>query len=766
MENIFDDDIKPITRVDFGILSNDEIKRMSALGKDSIGIEIIDLYDNMEPQRGGLIDTRMGVTDGNIDCATCGLDAINCVGHFGHIELAEPVFHMGFIMYVKNILNCVCLKCSKLLVTKNEDELSNMLKNKSNKARFNEVRGLVKNVKYCEKPGYGCGTPVSKIKIESKKGSNIIYIISETTIPSDEGGKKKIRQIITPSTCYDILSNISDTDCRMMGIDPEKCRPETMIHKIFPVPPVATRPSARVDFMASSTKEDHLTHKLADIIKENIRIRKHKESETTSKFSQDYIHLLQFHVGTYFDNEMTYFAKAEQRGKVTNSLSKRLKGKTGRIRNNLMGKRVDFSARTVITPDPSLDVNQMAVPIAIAMDITFPEVVTPNNIEEMDKLVKNGRHKYPGANFVFPVGSMGGRRKVLPIDLRYRDDITLRFGDIVERHVRDNDYVLLNRQPTLHKMSMMGHRIKVINNPKLKTFRLNLAVTKSYNADFDGDEMNIFVPQNIETQIELEDIADVKRQFINAGISAPLIGVVQDGLIGSYNITNPAVRIDWRDAMNLIACTTFDRFDEFTKDREYTGSEIFSMIIPKRINSSSGDLVVKNGQIISGQVKNTHIGTKKTNSLIHQIWNEYGMDTTKDFVDNVQRLVNNFNLLNGFSVGIGDISTSLDLEKQIRNMIETKKLQVYHLITEMENNPGLLDAETFEKSIYGELDSILGNVSKFVIENCKPDNNFIIMLNSGSKGGEVNLGQMGACVGQQSIEGTRIKKKLNNKTTR
>jgi DNA-directed RNA polymerase II subunit RPB1 len=249
-------------------------------------------------------------------------------------------------------------------------------------------------------------------------------------------------------------------------------------------------------------------------------------NESTAKYSQDNINLMQYHVATYFDNDSVSIPKSEQGGKPVKTLASRLKGKQGRIRGNLMGKRVDFSARTVITPDPTIDINQLGVPLKVAMNLTFPEVVTPNNIEHLQKLVKNGSNVYPGANFVFPVSRMTGSDRVLPIVLRYRKyKVELIYGYIVERHIVDDDFVLLNRQPTLHKLSMMGHRIKVIHDDNLATFRLNVAATTPYNADFDGDEMNIFLPQSIQTQIELEEIADVKRQIISPATSTPIIGI-------------------------------------------------------------------------------------------------------------------------------------------------------------------------------------------------------------------------------------------------
>lgn len=775
--NLNDENIRPIDSIELNTWPNSGILEYSALGKDSLGIAVPDLYESLEPKKGGLIDLLMGTTQNDFDCQTCGLNSAECIGHFGHIVLAEPVFHMGYIDFVKKILQCVCLKCSKLLVYKNEDELLEMVKTKTGKARFAEIRNISKNVTYCQRPNYGCGTPVSKIKKEAKKTTCSINLVAELNVVNvtdgdkhkEEGeytdNRKKVKQILTPEICYDILKNISDIDCLIMGFDPKKSRPEDMIYKIFPVPPVAVRPSTKADFLASSTMEDDLTHKIADIVKANTRIRSQKEStnETAVKFNQQNVHLLQYSIASYYDNESSLIPKCERRGKVFKSLTARLKGKEGRIRGNLMGKRVDFSARTVITPDPTIDVNELGMPKKIAMNLTFPEIVTPYNIERLDKLVRNGRDKYPGANFVFQ--SNNSYRKPLHIDLRYRKDkIELKLGDIVERHIVSGDYVLLNRQPTLHKLSMMGHKIKVIDNDDLSTFRLCPNVTKPYNADFDGDEMNVFLPQSEQTKLELEEIADVKKQIITPATSVPIIGAVQDNMLGAYNLTAPNMRIPWKDAMNIISYTNVDDFSSLKKNKEYTGQELFSLIIPKKINTVNAGLKVENGVIIEGQLKSAHLGSKKAGSLIHLTWDQYGDEVTKTFLDNMSRLVNNFNLVRGFTVGIGDIIISKEVQDQKHKIFETKKLQVNHMITEMENNPDLLDAELFEKTTNEELTSVRDDVSKLTLNSLDVSNNFSIMINAGSKGDVVNVGQMGGCLGQQAVEGKRIQKKLNNRS--
>ncbi|CAH6421790.1 DNA-directed RNA polymerase subunit RPB1, partial [uncultured virus] len=239
---------------------------------------------------------------------------------------------------------------------------------------------------------------------------------------------------------------------------------------------------------------------------------------------------------------------------------------------------------------------------------------------------------------------------------------------------------------------------------------------------------------------------------------------VQDGLLGAYNLTAPTMRIEWKDAMNIVSYTTLDDFSAFKKGQEYTGAQLFSVIIPSNISTKNAGLDVENGIIKSGRLKKEHLGAKKPNSLIHLIWDEYGIDETKTFLDNTQKIVNNFNLLNGFTVGIGDIEITPQIEQDLFKLFENKELKIDHLITEMENNPDLMDNDMFELTIYSELNSIRENVSKLIMTNLSPNNNFNIMISSGSKGEAINMGQMACCIGQQAVEGKRIQKKVNHRS--
>jgi DNA-directed RNA polymerase II subunit RPB1 len=763
----YDRNIRQIDHIDFDVLPNEEIRNKSAFGKDTHGTMLPELYDNGEPRKDGLADPRLGTIDINTICATCGFDTNFCPGHTGHMNLAEPIFHIGYLGNIKKILDCICLKCSRVLIHKNKSKLDDILKTKIGKIRLSEVYNAVKNITNCPK----CGTTVSKVRLEIKKSTATILMIAETDLENikDENiqmmGKKKLKLVLTPEIVYEKLKNISDDDCILLGMDPKRTRPENMIHTVFLIPPLAIRPAAKGDFLGGAMMEDGLTHRLVEIVRSNYRIFKQKESagENTSKYISDNTTLLQIHIATYFDKDQISTPKSDQ--SKERSLAPSLKGKEGRIRNNLMGKRTDFTARTVITSDPVIDYNEVRIPVKIAMTLTFPEVVGPSNIEYLTGLVRRGRYNYPGANFVFPASNITSGQYIRPLDLRIKkEQVELRYGDIVERHLLTGDIVLLNRQPTLHKQSMMGHRIKVINNLDLMTFGLSVAIVKPYNADFDGDEMNIFCPQSIQTQMELEEIADVKKQIISPSSSRTSIGLAQDGLIGAYNLTAPNMRINWRNSMNIISYTSFEKFNTFKKDKNYNGHELFTNIIPPGINIIDGSLVIKDSVLESGRLTKDALGEKK-NFAIHQIiWDGYGSDETKRFIDNSQRLIHNFNLYNGFTVGYGDAVISDVIKVDIDKLFATKAQKVNNMIAEIENNPNLMERDVFEFKLMQEMGNTLSEVGKLIMKNLSPENNFNIMFSSGSKGSVANIAQISGCMGFQAVEGHLPPKKYNNRS--
>jgi len=343
----YSENVKSIKRIDFCVFTNKEVKMHSAVSNDPFGINLPESYENYEPKKGGLVDLRLGTCDIYLPCTTCGLNSIDCPGHFGHTELAEPVFHYGFLLHLKSLLQCICLQCSKILVDK-VDTLFKKALNKKSESRFKEMKALTKNITYC----FNCGTPVGKIKKEEKESTCSLKLILEREVGmqlvDEKTGEvtdsvKKILRVLSARDCYNIFKNLSDTECFLLGFNPKQVRPEDLILTRFPIPPVIIRPTAKIDFLQSSTMEDSLTLKIADIITANKRIRTQMDKEVVSNelsnYNQDITNLLQYHVATYFDNESCTLPRSEFKtgGRPTKSISDRIKSKHGRVRSNLMG---------------------------------------------------------------------------------------------------------------------------------------------------------------------------------------------------------------------------------------------------------------------------------------------------------------------------------------------------------------------------------------------------------------------------------------------
>ena len=485
-----------------------------------------------------------------------------------------------------------------------------------------------------------------------------------------------------------------------------------------------------------------------------------------STYGQDFRPLLQFHIATYFDNESASLPRSEFKtgNKPTKSISDRIKAKTGRVRSNLMGKRVDFSARSVITSDPYINIDEVGVPLKVAMNLTIPEEVTPKNIKHLTQLVKNGSKNYPGANYILRKIFVNGKSINQRIDLKYRKkDIKLSYGDIVRRHIVNGDYVLFNRQPTLHKPSMMGHRIHVLIRDDCNTFRMNVSVTEPYNADFDGDEMNIHLAQSIQARNELARITNVKYQIVGAKDSSPIIGCVQDSVSGAFLLSSDNTLLELDECSNLISNSKNDYFD-FKKGKKYTGKELFSRIIPDGINSSKGTkFQIKDGSLVKGRLDKSQLASKK-NSIIHYVWDKYGADETQKFIDNSQRVILNYLLLRGLSIGFGDCILEKPIFDKIQNYVNTKLLDSKIQITQYENDQDKISPDIIESSIQSELSALGANVGKIIMDSLDETNNFYVLIKSGAKGNNTNIQKGFGCIGQISVEGKRIQKKVNGRT--
>ena len=784
---------KRIASMQFGTLGPEEIVRCSVAE-----IDTADSFEKGRPKLGGLADPRMGTMDRSMPCQTCSGNVQECPGHFGHHRLGAPIYHTGYVKHVLKVMRCVCFSCSRLLVDKTDPKYKAAMKVQKPQARLAKIYALAAGKHTCEFAGEdapgadvdevgrgGCGHPqpdlkvdeTLRIKAEFKRRGN-----SDNDMVQLPDALER-EMVVTPDKARNILKRISDEDCKALGMDPRYSRPEWMILTVLPIPPLAVRPSVQAD--SSTRSEDDLTHKLAEIIRTSKELRKLQAQGAAQHQTNDLTQLLQFHVQCFFDNSMTGQPRSLLKsGRPIKSIAERLKGKEGRIRGNLMGKRVDFSARTVITGDSVIDIDQLGVPWTIALNLTIPETVTTYNLEKLDALVNNGPHPPPGETGARYIIYEDGQR----LDLRFlKRGRHLEYGYKVERHLNDGDVVLFNRQPSLHKMSIMGHRIKIM---PFSTFRLNLSVTSPYNADFDGDEMNMHVPQTNETKAEALELMMVPKMIVSPQANKPVIGIVQDTLLACRIVTKRDTFIGKELFMNILMW--LEDWDgqvpqpAILKPRPlWTGKQLFNLIIPKGTNCrrvaawhpehdpedfSVGDtqVLIEDGVLLCGNLCKKTLGSS-SGSLIHCIWMDHGPDAARAFLHQTQTLATYWLMQHGFTVGIGDTVADDATMETINKIIGDAKLEVKKLIDkaqhgELEAQPGRTMVETFEGKVNSTLNQARDAAGKSAQGSLAEHNHVKLMVTGGSKGSFINISQMSACVGQQNVEGKRIPFGFVNRT--
>ena len=752
-------DLDSVVGIQFGIFSPDEIVKRSV-------VEVINqsTYDGNEPKIGGLFDPRMGVLDNGKNCRSCGQTNHGCPGHFGHYRLARPVYFIQFLPMIRNVLRCVCIRCGKLLIDKNNHA---RITKRRGESRWKAVLDACSKVLRCgQETEDGCGT----VRPKSFQVEGIARIVAEwNPIPSAEeevvkdAPKKVVKQPLEVEYVLRLFRQILDEDVDFMGLSRFWCRPDWMICTVLPIPPPQVRPSVVQD--NNQRSEDDLTHKLFEIIKSNKKLQEQINKNANRNTIDELTTLLQYHVATLVDNKIPGVAPSAQRGgRPLKSLQQRIGSKEGRVRYNIQGKRVEQSARSVITGDPNISIAEVGVPMKIAMNLTRPEKVTNYNRDRLYKYVQNGADIFPGAKSII-------RKDGRMISLKHVNtkEIVLYNGDTVNRHLIDDDIILFNRQPTLHRMSMMGHRVRVL---PYNTFRLNVTVTRPYNADFDGDEMNAHIPQSYEATAELQEIASVPMQIIRPRDAMPVIGVVQDALAGAYLATRPNNLFTRREFMNMMMKNK--RFQDVplpNMNGRYTGQQIIGTLFPtinimmenSRYEADPQDynkVNIREGKFNTG-VLDKGVFNKAGKGIVHTIYNDYGPKEAVDFMDGLQNMVETYLIMKGFSVGISDLIADEETKKKMEITIAEKKKEVDDMILQVHmdlftNNSGKSNQEEFEAKAIGILNKATIDSGKFGVESLSDENRLMTMVRSGSKGDATNVAQMIACVGQQAPEGRRI----------
>lgn len=760
---------KRIQGIKFGFLSPTEIRKMS-------GTKIItaDTYDDDGfPIDMGLMDPRLGVIEPGLRCKTCGRKVDECPGHFGHIDLAMPVIHVGYTKVIKALLKATCRACGRILLTQKQIEELRGGRifdfSESGLSGFTTKNILSETIK---------ASSLAKICPHCSEEQHKITLDKPTSFR--ENGHK-----LTPKEVRERLERIPDKDLYPLGINPKVARPEWMILTALPVPPVTVRPSITLE--SGDRSEDDLTHKLVDVLRINQRLQENRDAGAPQLIVEDLWELLQYHITTYFDNQTSGIPPARHRsGRPLKTLAQRLKGKEGRFRSNLSGKRVNFSARTVVSPDPVLSINDVGVPVSAARELTIPIRVNKFNKKITQKLVRRGPLNYPGVNYV--IRTDGHRIKVTDKNAENLAE-KLDIGFIVERHLIDGDIVLFNRQPSLHRMSMMAHEVRVMS---FKTFRLNLSVCPPYNADFDGDEMNLHVLQSEEARAEAKILMRVQEHILSPRFGGPVIGGIHDHVSGLFLLTYRNKSFNKNETIQLLSKIRFTGdlpppALKVNDEERWTGKQVFSLILPKELNLEykssicqnhpdcqrekcphDSFVTIKDGEVLTGTIDERSVGAFK-GRILEKITRDYGNDAGRNFIDNLTKLSVAAVTSVGFTTGIMDEDIPREAHDQIQGILKQAEEKVDKLVEAynkglLEQDPGRSLKETLEVAAMKVLASARDTAGQIAGKHLGLENSAVIMAKSGARGSMLNLSQMAGSIGQQAVRGERISRGYLNRT--
>ncbi|KAK9450860.1 uncharacterized protein V1518DRAFT_158462 [Limtongia smithiae] len=800
-----DEPPKRISAVRFGVLSPQEIVKQAEIEVSTR--ELFDLEHGRAPKQHGALDRRMGISNSSSECQTCHGKLATCQGHFGHVRLALPVFHVGYFKNVIAILQNICKDCGALLLDNSTrqkflhelrrpgiDNLRRMqiLKKVNEQCRkqrrcllCNSVNGVVKKagpLKIIHDKFRWSGKQVVEEKVQFDKS----FESARSFLPDLEKFQKKSMDDLNPLKVLNLFKRVVQWDCELLGMDPEDGRPEMFIWQYVPAPPVCIRPSVQQE---NASNEDDLTVKLTDIVWTSSLIKSGLEKGMTVVNLMEQWDYLQLCVAMYVNSDTPGTANMGAPAKPMRGICQRLKGKQGRFRGNLSGKRVDFSGRTVISPDPNLKINEVAVPDRVAKILTYPEKVNRNNKSKLKERILNGPEVHPGANYLMKKNEEG--KRYLKYGNRAIIADQLQEGDIVERHLEDGDIVLFNRQPSLHRLSILSHFAKI---RPWRTFRLNECVCTPYNADFDGDEMNLHVPQTEEARTEAMSLMGVKNNLITPRNGEPIIAATQDFITGSFLIARKDAFFD-RAQFCMLCCMMSD--GDLQVDLPppaimkpvylWTGKQVFSTLIKPNRNSkviinlesknktyqappkgqppdmspNDGYLVIRGSQVMCGAMDKSTLGDGKKSSVFYVILRDYGPDEAIQTMSRMAKLCARFLGNRGFSIGINDVTPGRILTSKKDVLVESAYASCEDLIVrlkegKLETKPGCSEEETLEMDISGILSKVREEVGEICIKELEKSNAPLIMATCGSKGSTINVSQMVACVGQQIISGKRV----------
>jgi len=720
-------------------------------------------------------DARLGCLSNSV-CETCRCKWEMCCGHYGYIELYKCVYNPFYIGYIKNILSCICWNCYSLRIGNNSQISPDPT------TQFRKIVKLSKKIKECE----NCNVPLPQYTLKDKIR---VYKYFE---------KDKFKEVLADDA-YRILDNIPPAYFKYLGL---KTPPSSFIFKVLPVVPLSTRPW--VIGTDREKKHDDITIKYNEIIKANITlgvnlglIKSEKKIKNIS-IEKAYEQLIS-KVYCLIDSSKDYVRR--NKTQQIRCINKRIKSKEGHVNKFVNGKRCNYTARSVIDGGPTLPSGYVGVPGIAASNLYKKEIVTPSNYDWIMYLRSQNK-----INSITTANTNERRKCAAPGFFKFEKPISI--GDTIERHLLDNDIVIFNRQPTLRPEAMNGMRAKIF--PEDTCFRFNLDYTRLFNADYDGDEMNLHVTQTIASNAETSTIMSGVYTSLSMQANAPIVGIVQDSLVGMFVLTNvwnpqdytsPYALKNYPNHTYITKQTCFDlmcvaqtsdlsigRDLEEPLDflrrcvREYPefitihkkklivneflpGKILASFLLPKNFNYSKVSntnprypkVIIRNGIITkdSGPLCKKIIGVK-SDSIFHSIFLSSSPQIASNLLSRLQFVGNKFLTQFGFSIGVVDCTVKSR---------ESLDVNISAAMTEYET---LLKSNIQNKEVH--LCKTLNNLSNLGVIHARDNlnkgeyNAMNIMMNSGAKGSPLNSCAITGFIGQQNVGGERIPLLLTNNT--
>ncbi|MBU1930038.1 DNA-directed RNA polymerase subunit A' [Candidatus Micrarchaeota archaeon] len=754
--------LKKITAIEFNILSPEDIRKMT-----SMEVKTAETYDkDGYPMEGGLMDPHLGVINPGLRCKTCGQKMKDCPGHFGSIELVRPAVHSEFSKRLEELLHETCSQCGRIVIA--EEKLKELTEQAKRDPEEITKKILTKTKKVTKCPHCNAARGVMALD----KPTNF-YVDKER---------------IYPNQVREWVEKIPNSDLRLLGYNPDLVRPEWFVLTVLPVPPITIRPSITLESGIKS--EDDLTHKLVDIIRINQRLKDNIEAGAPQLIIEDLWDLLQYHITTYFDNNTAGVPPAKHRsGRALRTIVQRLKGKKGRFRHNLTGKRVNFAARSTISPDPFLSINQVGIPESVARELTVPEFVTEWNKNKIGELIEK-------TDTVLYIARPNGVRKKVTDQNKKEILEELESGFKIERKLLDDDIVLFNRQPSLHRLSMMAHKAKIMPG---NTFRINPIVCKPYNADFDGDEMNLHVPQTEEGKVEAEKLMLVQDQILSPRYGAPVITFEEDGISGCFILSLKQTVFDKKDAMQYLYEMGYTELPPADQEKKYSGKLLFSLALPKDFNLEANSFThsmllktgilkdknngkefdsivrIKKGRLEEGIIDAGSLGEAR-GKLVDKLGRDYPPKVTEQFYDKLGRVAIELLTRKGLTVGLDEYETSKSVERIREHVLEevleeAKKLVEKFKRGTLEHIPGRTVKESFEiimmqlgaKAKKRVEKQLMQEKIRELLESKHPQYNTMVMILSKSRGNPTNVTNISGMWGQAAVREGRPKRGFKNR---